>query len=171
MKQVVLSLMLVNLIISSSAYAQLSPKNGGHCFTLDIPEYMVKTYELNDVATLQYMNAGKEAYVVVIEDSKDQLESLGIKYVGAKDFLEGFLKDYNKDASERKVGKIVEFSSNNNKIAQAEFTWKDEKLSYYMITTAVESKGYFYKILTWTITENKDALKNDFLAIAKSLKD
>lgn len=165
------TLLLINLILSTTSFGQLTAQKGGHCYTLDVPNYMVKTYELNDVASLQYMNAGKEAYVVVIEDSKDQLQSAGLKYVNAKDFLEFFLKDYNKDASDRKIGKISEFTSNDNSIAQAEFTWKDDKASYFMITTAVESKSHFYKILTWTIADNKDSLKPDFMAIAKSLKD
>jgi hypothetical protein len=165
------TLIFITLFVSGNSFGQLTTQKGGHSYTLDIPNYMVKTYELNDVATLQYMNAGKEAYVVVIEDSKDQLQSAGLKYVNAKDFLEFFLKDYNNDAAERKIGKINEFASNANNVAQAEFTWKDDKTSYFMITTAVESKTHFYKILTWTIGANKDRLHDDFLAIAKSLKD
>lgn len=167
----ILILTLLNIAVLQNSFGQLTTQKGGHCYFLDIPDYMVRTFELNDVATLQYMNGGKEAYVVVIEDSKEHLQSTGLKFVNAKDFLESFLKTYHKEAANRKIGKITEFTANNNNLAQAEFTWKDDKLSYFMITTAVESKSHFYKILTWTIAENKDALKEDFIKIAKSLKD
>lgn len=161
---------LLCLLVSESR-AQFTQQKGGHSYTMDIPNYMVKTFDLNDVASLQYQNVAKAAYVVVIEDSKEHLQSAGIKFVDAKDFLEEFLKGYNKDASERRVGKTVEFTAHDNKIAQAEFTWKDDETSYYMIVSAVESQTHFYKVMTWTIADNKDSLKNDFLAISRSLKD
>ena len=65
-----------------------SARKGGNCFTMDIPDYLTRTFELNDDASLQYQNTSRVAFVIVIEDDKAQLESLGIKFVNAKDFLE-----------------------------------------------------------------------------------
>ena len=75
------------------------------------------------------------------------------------------------DAKNRKLSQVTEFEINGNKNAQTELTWSTDDTDYYMLITVVESKENFYKILCWTITENKDMLKNDFINISKSLKD
>lgn len=166
-------LFVILLSVSSlNMFAQkFTVQQGGHCFTMDIPAYMTKTYELNDVAPLQYQNTSKEAYVIVIDDSKDQLESLGIKFIDAKDFLLNFIKNYKKDANSRKTSSITEFQSNRNGHAQVELTWKDENIEYFMLITSVETPTHFYKIMCWTIMENKEILMDDYLAISKTLKD
>jgi hypothetical protein len=148
-----------------------SVKKGGHVYTMEIPDYLAKTYSLNEVATLQYMNSNKEAYVIVIEDSKELLESLGTKFVDSKDFLDNFTSTFHKNDKNRTLGAVSQFTSNNNKHSQVEMTWENDGLNFYMIITGVETPTHFYKIMTWTISENKDLLKSDFLRISKSLKD
>lgn len=166
-----LILLFTVLAYIAGAQARFEAKKGGHCYTLDIPNYMTKTFELNDAASLQYQNTAKEAYIIAIEDSKEELESLGLKFVSAKDFLESFVEEYQADASERTLSPIKESASLGNTIAQTELTWENDGSSFFMLVTAVESKSHFYKILTWTIGANKDLLLKDFIAVSKSLKD
>ncbi|MFN3445594.1 MAG: hypothetical protein ACK44D_07630 [Bacteroidia bacterium] len=168
MKKLLLSILVV---IGFTANAQFSTKNGGHCFTMSIPDYMVKAYDLNDVASLQYQSAVKDAYVVVIEDAKDHLESLGVKYNNPSDVLNSFSEDYMKDAKGRKLTPVKTSESNGNKFAQTEFTWKDEDGEYFMLITVTETNGHFYKTLCWTSLKNKEALIADFDTMAKSIKD
>jgi UDP:flavonoid glycosyltransferase YjiC (YdhE family) len=144
---------------------------GGHIYKISIPEYMVKTYELNDVASIQYQDTTKEAYIIVIEDAKDQLESLGIKFTDAKNFLDEFVVDYKIENEKRSLKNASEFKANGNACAQVELYWTEEETNFFMLITIVESKTHFYKILNWTISENAPNLKNDFIAISKSLKD
>lgn len=146
-------------------------QKGGHCYTLDVPDYLKKTFSLNDVASLQYKNEDKVAFCIVIDDNKEHLEEVEVTFTGIKNFLEDFLEGYNTEAADRKLSTPIEFTSNNNKHAQAELTWSDEDGKFYMLVTAVETKTHYYKILCWTVLENKDSLKKDFLKIAKSLKD
>jgi hypothetical protein len=40
-----------------------------------------------------------------------------------------------------------------------------------MLITVVESKMHYYKIMSWTLGKFKSNFKNDYAAIAKSLKD
>jgi hypothetical protein len=168
----IISLIPLLLFVQVSfAQTKFSEKVGGHVFRMNIPDYMAKTFDLNDNAALQYQNTQKEAYTIVIEDSKEQLEKLGMKYVSAKDFLEDFAKDFHADKVERVLSTITEFDLTPMKFAQAELTWKQDDIKFFMIITTVESSTYFYKILCWTIFDNKDTLKKDFLTIAKSLKD
>lgn len=165
------TLSLFILLTLSGYSATYTPQKGGNCYTLDMPDYMVRTYKLNDVASLQYQNISKEAYTIVIGDSKEQLAEIGVKFIDSKDFLKGFTDTYMADAKNRKLSESTEFESNGNKHAQSELTWTTEDAGYYMLITVVESKENFYKILCWTISENKEILKNDFIRISKSLKD
>lgn len=159
------------VIVTFNSFSQnLSAKNGGNCYTLDLPNYMVKTFDLNDVATLQYKNVLKEAYTVVIEDSKEELTSLAMIFQNPKEFLENFINDY-RATSNRILSEIVEFESNGHPHAQVEMTWNDEDGDFFMLITSVETEGHFYKILCWTFLEYKDVLKNDYLLISKSLKE
>ncbi len=167
-----LTLIIVTLFVfSNSSAQQFATKQGGHCFTMDIPEYMTISYDLNDVATLQYQNAAKEAYVIAIDDSKNHLEFLGLKFMNAREFLDDFIAEYKKDAEKRKLGPIKEFVANDNKHAQVELSWKDDDDDYVMLITAVETKTHFYKILCWTLKDKKDKLEKDFITISASLKD
>lgn len=146
-------------------------KTGGNCFTLEIPDYLTKTYQLNDVASLQYMNASKEAYVIVIEDSKDELNELGTKFIDSEDFLKNFIKDYQIESSNRKVSKIKNFKANNHGHSQVEMSWDSDGTSLYMLITAVETPDHFYKILCWTLVEFKAQFKKDYQRIAQSLQE
>lgn len=143
----------------------------GNCITMEIPSYLTKTYDLNDVAILQYQNVLKESYVIVIDDSKDELNSLGMGFANSREFLENFIKDYKVETINRNISNITEFESNNNNHSQVELSWEEEDGEFYMIITSVETKNNFYKILCWTLLEYKNNLKNDFLNISKSLKD
>jgi len=164
---------IILMLISTESNAQkFTAQKGGHCYTLDIPDYMIRTYNLNDVASLQYQNVQREAYTIVIEDSKHHLESLGIKYSDAKDFLEDFVQNYKIEEQNRRQSPIQEFTNNNNKHAQTELEWIDEAgYSFFMLITVAETKTHFYKIMSWTLQEYKERLKYDFQKIAKSLKD
>lgn len=164
--------LLLSAMISFTSMAQgFSVKKGGNCFSMDIPEYLTRTFELNDVASLQYQNSSRSVYVIVIEDDKAQLESLGIKFVNARDFLDNFANDFKKDSQDRKQVYLKEFTNNTNKHAQAELYWKEEGNDFYMLITGVETPGHFYKIMCWTPLENMAKVKDDFLRISRSLKD
>jgi len=170
MKYLILTIATIFIINQVSAQ-EFTTKKGGHCFTMDIPDYMAISYDLNDVATLQYQNVVKEAYIIAIDDSKNHLEFVGLKFMNAREFLDDFIGEYKKDADKRKQGEIKEFVANDNKHAQVTLSWTDEEVDYAMLITTVETKTHFYKILCWTLKDNKDKLFNDFVTIAASLKD
>lgn len=167
-----LYMIILLLSITTNSFSQnFTTKNAGNCYSLSIPNYMAKTYDLNDAATLQYKNAVKEAYVIVIEDSKEELNSLSMIFQNPTEFLENFTKEYQLESENRTISEITEFKSNKNQHAQVEMSWNSEEGSIYMLITVVETKEHFYKILCWTLSEYKDNLRDDYLMISKSLVD
>ena len=165
-------ILILLILISTSAIAQnFTTKKAGNCYTLDIPNYMVKKYDLNDAASLQYKNAVKEAYIIVIEDSKDELNSLSMVFQNPKEFLENFTNGYQLESENRTISETQEFVNNNNEHAQVEMSWSSEDGQFYMLITTVETEKNFYKILCWTLLEYKNNLRDDYLTISKSLVD
>jgi len=162
------SLMFLSQIVIAQNFSR---EQGGHCYSLDIPDYMMRTYQLNEVASLQYINAAREAYIIVIEDSKAHLNEVGMKFTSAEDFLNSFIRDYQINSENRKQGEISTFISNKQKHAQVEISWTSEGTDLHMLITTVETEGYFYKILCWTNADNKSDLFPDFKRAAKSLKE
>lgn len=170
-RSITLTLALSTAITFQAFSQSFSSQTGGHCFTLDIPEYMTKTYQLNDVASLQYMNAAKEAYVMVIEDAKDHLEEVGTKFIDSEDFLNNFTQNYQVESPNRNVGEVKNFKSNGFGHSQVEMSWGSDESSIYMLVTTVETPEHFYKIMCWTLLPYEDKFKNDYLKISKSLKE
>jgi len=132
---------------------------------------MMKTYELNEVATLQYMNFEREAYVIVIEDEKDLLASLELTFASTEEFLKFFVDNYKVEYENRVVGSVEKFIENNNQHAQVEVSWRENDYDYFMIITAVETQTHFYKIMCWSLQENRNSLIQDYKAISRTLKD
>ena len=167
-------LIIACLAFCGQASAQASVfavRKGGNCFVMDIPEYLTRTFALNDVASLQYQNTSKSAYMIVIEDNKEHLQEVGIKFVHAKDFLESFTADFKKDKENRKLTPVNEFKSNGYAHAQTELSWTEDGGDFYMLITGVETPGHFYKIMCWTTSENRDKMDADFRRISRSLKE
>jgi len=162
---------LLILITFSFSFGQFTTQKGGHCYTLDVPDYLTKTFQLNDVASLQYVNSAKEAYIIVIEDSKYHLNEVSMKFVDSEDFLKNFIAEYQVGTAEREVGEIRKYESNGLGHAQVEMSWGAGQEKLYMLITTVESDEYFYKILCWTIYDYKDQYRDDYLKVAASLKE
>ena len=144
-------------------------KEVGHVYHVSIPSYMTKTNSLNTAASLQYLNAAKETYVIVIEDSKEQLLDAGIPFNGPTDFFEHFESSFADQSST--VSPIDELKINGNPAVQVEITkpFGDYKVCY--LVTVIESESHFYKMLAWTIEDYKERYMADFKKIAESLRE
>src|SRR5690606_7945740 len=164
-------LVLVAFLALDSFGQNFSTKVGGHSYQLDIPDYFVKCYDLNDIASMQYKNLVKNTYLIVIEDNKEELDFVGMAFNSATEFLDFFIEDYYIEAKNRTVTEPTTFEKNNNSFSQVEFSFSDEDGDFFMLITAAETQTHFYKIMIWTLLENKDQYLNDFKRIASSLVD
>lgn len=151
-------------------------QKAGHIIYMSVPDYMVKTSSLNDVASMQYMNKTKEAYVLVIEDEKGGLDVEGTKYANLKDFHDLVIESLKSEDANAQESKPTEFQQNGNKFYQTDLTvtlrtedGKDIKVTY--LVTYVESKTHYYQILCWTLAGSYKDLVGDFKKIASTIRD
>lgn len=175
MKKLILLAYLSGISLCFSQ-TKFSEQKAGHIFFVSVPEYMVKTISLNDAATAQYMNASKNAYLIVIADSKEDLELSGQKFVSPKDFHDTNIAPLKAPENSPVETEGVEFVLNGNKYFQSELsvTLKEDdgsKMNISYLVTYVETKTHFYQILCWSLTPDFKNLQADFKKIASSLKD
>lgn len=171
-----LTISTVFSIIPSFSQTKFIEQKAGHIIYMSLPEYMVKTSDLNDVASMQYMNKAKEAYVVVIEDAKEDLEADGTKYANLKEFHDSVIESLKAEDPKAKESKPTEFQQDGNKFYQTDLNatlktedGKEIKVTY--LITYVESKTHYYQILCWTLAGNYKDLVGDFKKIAASIRD
>lgn len=162
--------------IPSFSQTKFVEQKAGHIIYMSLPDYMTKTTDLNDVASMQYMNKAKEAYVVVIEDSKEDLEAEGTKYASLKDFHDSVIESLISEDPKAKESKPTEFQQNGNKFYQSDLNatlqtedGKEIKVTY--LVTYVESKTHYYQILCWTLAGSYKDLVGDFKKISTSIRD
>lgn len=176
LKYLIISILPV--FIGSQGYSQTKfvEQKAGHIIYMSVPDYMVKTTSLNDVASMQYMNKTKEAYVVVIEDAKEDLEAEGTKYSSLKEFHDSVIESLKSEDPKAQESKPTEFQQNGNKFYQTDLyatlqteDGKDIKVTY--LVTYVESKTHYYQVLCWTLANNYKDLVGDFKKIASTIRD
>lgn len=162
--------------IPSFSQTKFIEQKAGHIIYMSLPEYMVKTTDLNDVASMQYMNKTKEAYVVVIEDAKEDLEADGTKYANLKEFHDSVIESLISEDPKAKESKPTEFQQNGNKFYQTDLnatlqTEDGKEIKVIYLVTYVESKTHYYQVLCWTLAGNYKDLVGDFKKIASTIRD
>ncbi len=149
--------------------AKFMEKKIGHVYHVSIPDYMTKTYSLNEAATLQYLNAAKETYVIVIEDSKEQLLQAGIPFKDPVEFYDHFAQTFTDETCQ--ISPKQSLKINGNPAVQVEITKPFGAYNVHYLVTVIESGTHFYKMLAWTIEDYKDKYLLDFKRIASSLRE
>lgn len=165
-------------IAMHTAYSQPTfiEQKAGHIYYVKVPGYMTKTIKLNDVASMQYINSVKNAFMVVIDDSKDELSMKGIKFGNLKDFHDENIKHLRSEENKSIESAPVVFDLKGNKFYQTELQVDfresdDEQVKITYLITYVETKNYYYQILCWSLSSEFKQLLPDFKKIAASIKD
>ena len=175
MKKTIAILAFALCVTTLSSFAQTNFKQYkiGHIFNISVPDYMTKTTGLNSAATVQYKNAIKDVYSFVIEDNKEELTIAQLNYTSINEFYDEFIKDFLKGEENLKISKPVYQKKVDANFVECDVTYldKDAKTEIYYLIGIVETKSTYYKVLSWTVAENKDKFKADFQKILYSLKD
>jgi len=144
-------------------------KKLGNIIFIDIPEYMTKTYGLNDVAKAQYQNTDKEAYLIIIEEEKEDIKIAGGGFANSKEYFKFFVESFGIDSIKIMSGE--EMNKGKFPAYQGQIEGFVNGLKLFYLVTIVESPTHFYNIISWTLFERKSDVINDFKKIASSLKE
>ena len=174
MKKIFFTILLSFLVLafmSATAQTKLIEKKVGHAYYLSVPNYMTETKDLNKSATLQYQNILKQAYVIVIEDNKAELDSLGMKFTDPQEFYDGFITDFTSGLENKTFIGPKGLKIGKNNAVQGEVSAKFDGSPIWYLITVVETPTHFYKIISWTLVGNKDKLKQDYIKMVNSFHE
>ncbi len=169
---IVLIMAMISDTASVLAQTKFIERKAGHIFYLSVPEYMQRTRDLNETASLQYKNSRKEAYCIVIEDSKDQLRDGGISFTNINTYAEQLLKAFAGKLTKVKTSKPVPITTKSGlKGMQAEITGTIDGVNSVYLCTYIETEQYLYQIICWTLQDRKKELFADYQKIVQSLRE
>jgi hypothetical protein len=162
------------LLLTFVSFGQSSSKTykTGHVFSITLPDYMSRTVGLNSSANFQYKSEVKDVYGFVIVDDKEELKLAELNFASVTEFNEDFMKSFLADVEKKNIGTPVIKKIGENSFLECDVTYfdKESEGEIYYLVGVVETKSAFYKILSWSLAENKDKFKSDFQKILYSLK-
>jgi hypothetical protein len=162
-----------------AAVTDLSPVTINSEYSMGIPSFMTKTTSLNDDASLQFQNIFKEAYVIVIDESKEGFVDALVdadSYDSSRSVIENYadtqvqLTTSNMNVITKKD--VIPSTINGLNAASAEIDATVEgvkqPISYFL--TFVEGKEKLYMIMAWTLQTKKETHRNTFEVMAKTFQ-
>ena len=175
MKKSFTLLTAVFILLSSDTFGQTALKTHkiGHVFSITLPDYMSRTVGLNSAANFQYKSEVKDVYGFVIGDDKEELKLAELNFSSVTEFHEDFMKSFLTDAEKKNIGTPVVKKIGETSFLECDVTYFDKEAEgeIYYLVGVVETKSAFYKILSWSLAENKDKFKADFQNILYSFKN
>jgi hypothetical protein len=148
-------------------------------YSLDVPSYMTKTTTLNDVASLQFQNVFKEAYVIVIgEDKQEFMDALveaerydsAVSIVGNYADTQVQLISAGVNVTSRKDPKSVRINGLNAKVTEMDAEVEGVKVPVTYFMTFLESQEKLYMIMAWTLQNKKETHRETFEKMARTFK-
>lgn len=157
-------------------YKNVTIKN---TYQVSIPDYMTEDNTLNDVASLQYANAKKGMYIIIIDESKEVFENTA-KKTDIYDFRMSSLENYRKAQLADLDTKVIKLHREKPEImsidgVNAEFVITDAKAPQHdkaisFFHTFLEHGDNLYMAMGWTAQSQKLKFKDDVKNIIKSFK-
>jgi hypothetical protein len=168
-------ILAILLIVSVVAGCNLKKTNfkevkGKTNFTMQMPEYLTEVTDLNADASLQYSNTKEEVYLIVIDDSKEELKKADVTYT-LQQYFDFAAKNLEGSVSNYKLATPVSKTINGNKALVGEITGKFQQYDVYYKIGAIESPKNFYQVVTWTMGDKKDKYAADMDTMIESLKE
>ncbi|HVA98001.1 MAG TPA: hypothetical protein VNG53_03825 [Bacteroidia bacterium] len=140
-------------------------------YSLQIPEYLSATADLVPHASLQYDNTEKEVYLVVIAESKKDMENYNLDY-DLKTYYQNIVQQPFADSVQKeKITSPIIKQLNGAKIMETTLTGKVHGglVSYKL--AVVETATSFYQILTWTAANKLPKYGKDLQHIIDSFQE
>ncbi|MFC6097154.1 hypothetical protein ACFPVY_10915 [Flavobacterium qiangtangense] len=171
----ILALCLFTTLFSCSESKEVETVTIKNKFTIELPDYLSEARDLHQDASLQYQNALREFYVVVIDEPKQEFFDIAsttsdfpADFNGYHDILKGGLED---EIAKVDITPTKDLQINGLKAKTFSLTGDIEGTPVYYEVAYLEGKERFYQIVTWTLETSKDKYKDPMQKIINSFKE
>ncbi|WP_294824792.1 hypothetical protein [uncultured Flavobacterium sp.] len=150
----------------------------GETYSLQIPESMSRTSQLNDQASLQYQNPMKELYIIVIDETKEEMQAAiddNSLYDIYSNDLQGYydlvsnniLSTLSRDTLPRPTDTTI----NGLKAKVLNVEGPVEGQDIYWKFAFVEGKKKYYQIMAWTLANRREKHEKAMEEMIASFKE
>jgi len=153
------------ILLSCSGSGKFQKVVVENIYSLEIPSVMVKTTELNDLASLQYVNDSLGLFIMVFDETKTDVynafeqNDLTDKYTSDFNGYSNLIFDnYYTNLEITQKSEVSELKINNLSAKKISIDGKygDVDKDFYFCIGLIEGKERFYQIMTWTLKEKKE---------------
>ncbi len=147
-------------------------------YSITIPSFLTEANGLNADASMQYQHAWKEFYVIVIDESKLEMQ----KVLEDNNLVETFsndIKGYSKiimNGFEQKIlvshkSEILDTLVNKMPARLLTISGRVENIDAFYSLGFIEGKDRYYQIMAWTLSSKEYENKDEMNRIMYSLKE
>ena len=145
-------------------------------YTIDLPSYLDKADDLNKAASLQYKNAMREFYVLVIDEPREKFNKViaegGLDYeADINGYSQLLADDIAKASGVETTPQLKKTTINNLNARILEFNGQVDNIDIYWKIAYIAGKNHYYQILTWTLPSKKEDNEPAMDAIINSFKE
>lgn len=148
-------------------------------YSISLPSFLVKANTtLNEDASLQYLHTWKEFYVVVIDESKAEVQKALQDYSLTDTYsndINGYsdliLKNFERSISTYQMSEITDTTINDNPARILTTKGSSEGIDAYYSIAFIQGKKRYYQVLVWTLSNKESEYKDKMKKIIFSLKE
>ena len=174
----VLVFSLALLFVSCASEEGVQTVTVDNLYSLTMPAFLSEGEDLNEDASLQYYHMFKEFYVVVIDESKAELNSI-MEESGLTEYTNINVDDYTELVGSSLYesmsdGDQSDFTEHTVNGMPARFSTLDgtiDGVDIYYEYGVYEGADTWYQVIVWTLSDRQDKYKDQMKAILKTLKE
>jgi len=178
MKKLSILFVCALLLFSCQSEDEVQEVKIGKKFSLTIPSFLKRADTLNRESSLQYQNTFREFYVLVFDESREEITK-ALTEGGLSESDTGNLKVYSDilmanfeqgievALKENKKETVI----NGNPAIVMNLAGKSAGVDAYFSIAYIEGKKRYYQIVVWTLKDRRDKYKDKMDAILMSLKE
>jgi hypothetical protein len=178
MKKITLLILAVTYFASCSESKKNQTIVVGSTYSIELPDFMTKSYDLNEEASLQYQNTIRELYAIIIdeqiEDLNYVLEEYGLTDLYSNDlngYVDLLLEDFLNSVNAEDVSEVQDLKLNGLKAKIIDFNGEVDETKVYYNVAFIEGKERYYQIIVWTLSDRKAKHKEIMKNIVNSFKE
>ena len=147
-------------------------------YSISVPSFLKEVDNLNEEASLQYQNAFREFYVIVIDEPKTEMlkalvdNNLTDTYSNdLKGYSDLLLNSLEKSITVSHKSKIINTTVNHLPARMGTISGKVDGIDIFYSFAYLQGKDRYYQIMAWTLSNKESQYREMMNRIRYSLKE
>lgn len=140
-------------------------------YSITLPEGMKPVTGLNEEASLQHADEAVPLYVVVIDESKEEMQQHDLDYDLDLYYNNIVSRNFVESLSEVSISEPAKDSISGSPAYLVDVSGKAESGSIYYKLAIIETPSAFYQVLMWTTAGEREEQQPVMEKIARSFKE